>query len=61
MPPFVRVRRRVAAQLRQVLRELPEAIRGDRNTRCKQAGKVVVAFPSPAAETRRSWWRRLAG
>jgi len=49
------------AQLRHVLREMPDAMREDRNARRKQAGKAVAAFPSSAAETRRSWWRRPAG
>jgi len=47
----------------RMLREMLDALRGDRDAWREQAGKVVAALPQPAttAEKRRSWWRRLAG
>ena len=47
----------------RLLREMLDAMREDRNAWREQAGKVVAALPppAPAAEQRRSWWRRVAG
>jgi len=47
----------------KLLREMLDAMRGDRDAWREQAGKVVAALPPPAPlpEQRRGWWRRMVG
>jgi hypothetical protein len=46
----------------KLLREMLDAMRGDRDAWREQASKVLAVLPLPAPTTpRRPWWRRLVG
>ena len=51
----------IAVQEAELLHEMLDEMREDRNAWREQASKVTAALPSPASspETRRPWWRRL--
>ena len=45
----------------KLLREMLDAMRGDRDAWREQAGKVVAALPPPTLSARRGWWWRMVG